>query len=770
MKSLSLTLCNFQSHRFSEMHLSGMSLAVLSGPNGAGKSSLIDAIRWCLFGTARGDANSVVTEGESLCKVEFRFGLAEDEFLVSRVRSKKGGGSTLLSFQMKNPDGSGMRGLDGKTVAETQKRIESTLHMTDALFTATACANQGNAAAFSRAKASERKQVLADILDLATWERRADAARAMGRDLATRIESLTTQAGVAEARAATVPQIEAALADSLQQTEALAILMGGYQLRLDEMQHDREQLVADREADRARRKELEEVASQLPRLKEKADTTRAQMARLNERIAAREEVAANIKKCEAAKTEVDAMEEARREADRLDRDLLVAQSRVTTAKQKHASDIAALEQTIVHGKANHAAEIKTLDQAISTATGQASVLENAPCAHPRDEATRVPFFAIYDKCPFIAQARDATDRLPGLEEERNKAAAAAPWSADAEKLESLRGSTPWASDEARVAEIASARAAIVYDGGKHSSARAQAEGLGTWQTRMGQVEAAEEALPEAKAALEAADQDYLSAATRHLNLTAELGPAKNWDALAADLERRRKAAQQEWDAADASRKTLIQEEATLRERLSAAKAASEEAAGFRDQIKQFETRSRLLAILGNPRDGAFSKGGIPALLIDQAIPALQDAANDILTALSGGQMAVELRTQRETAAKGLAETLDIIVSDQQGPRLYETFSGGEAMRVDLALRIGLSTLLAARAGAQCELFVCDETAAPLDQRGREAFVQALATVAASGRFATILCVSHCEDILDSFPVQIRVSKDESGSHCEMTHA
>src|SRR5207244_12800067 len=56
----------------------------------------------------------------------------------------------------------------------------------------------------------------------------------------------------------------------------------------------------------------------------------------------------------------------------------------------------------------------------------------------------------------------------------------------------------------------------------------------------------------------------------------------------------------------------------------------------------------------------------------------------------------------------LISTLDVNVSDELGTRPYELFSGGEKFRVDFAIRIALSKLLARRAGAPLQMLAIDE--------------------------------------------------------------
>ena len=76
--------------------------------------------------------------------------------------------------------------------------------------------------------------------------------------------------------------------------------------------------------------------------------------------------------------------------------------------------------------------------------------------------------------------------------------------------------------------------------------------------------------------------------------------------------------------------------------------------------------------------------------------------------MTGGRMSVRFDTQRELKSGALRETLDIKISDEIGTRNYELYSGGEAFRVNFAIRISLSKLLARRSGAQLQTVVIDE--------------------------------------------------------------
>ncbi len=163
---------------------------------------------------------------------------------------------------------------------------------------------------------------------------------------------------------------------------------------------------------------------------------------------------------------------------------------------------------------------------------------------------------------------------------------------------------------------------------------------------------------------------------------------------------------------------------------------------------------------------AFGRNGIQALIIENAIPEIEAETNTLLQRMSDGQLAVQLRTQRETRAGAAAETLEIEISDAAGPRRYELYSGGEAFRVNFALRVALSKLLARRAGARLETLVVDEGFGSQDQEGRFRLIEAIEAV--KDDFARILVVTHLEDLKDAFPTRIEVTKDDQGSHVTIT--
>ena len=112
------------------------------------------------------------------------------------------------------------------------------------------------------------------------------------------------------------------------------------------------------------------------------------------------------------------------------------------------------------------------------------------------------------------------------------------------------------------------------------------------------------------------------------------------------------------------------------------------------------------------------------------------------------------------------ETLDINISDELGTRNYEMFSGGEAFRINFAIRIALSKLLARRAGAPLPTLVIDEGFGTQDSAGLEKLKEAINSI--YDDFDKILVITHVDELKDAFPARIDVIKTAQGSTISMS--
>ncbi|WP_412063103.1 AAA family ATPase [Rubrivirga sp. IMCC45206] len=233
------------------------------------------------------------------------------------------------------------------------------------------------------------------------------------------------------------------------------------------------------------------------------------------------------------------------------------------------------------------------------------------------------------------------------------------------------------------------------------------------------------------------------------------------DALQASLAAR--------DAAVTARDAAAEARATAQSRLAAAQSrlgglTERLDRAAKDRERRTATKAELRdvkkerALYGHLRR-AFGKNGIPSLIIEETLPEIEARANTLLDRLSRGRTRVALETLKDKkTGGGTKETLDIRITDDQGvARPYETYSGGEAFRVNFALRIALSQMLAERSGTQIRTLVIDEGFGTQDAEGLQSLIGAIRAI--QDDFETILVITHLDELKDAFPIRIEVRKE-----------
>lgn len=209
---------------------------------------------------------------------------------------------------------------------------------------------------------------------------------------------------------------------------------------------------------------------------------------------------------------------------------------------------------------------------------------------------------------------------------------------------------------------------------------------------------------------------------------------------------------------------LLERRGALRTRLEYLDSLTER--NVTDQKERQQVQSQ--AWLHHQLVEAFGKDGIQALIIEHAIPEIEEEANSILRRLTDNRIQITIESVRDLKGGGSRETLDVKISDEIGERGYDMYSGGEAFRTDFALRLALSKVLARRSGTQLRTLIIDEGFGTQDQAGLEQLKESIHSICAD--FDKVLVVTHLEQIKNAFPVQIEVTKHpDRGSQFEIHH-
>ena len=91
------------------------------------------------------------------------------------------------------------------------------------------------------------------------------------------------------------------------------------------------------------------------------------------------------------------------------------------------------------------------------------------------------------------------------------------------------------------------------------------------------------------------------------------------------------------------------------------------------------------------------------------------------------------------------------------------YSGGEAFRVNFAIRVALSQLLARRAGAQLRTLFIDEGFGTQDEAGRQRLVEAINSV--QDQFDLLLVITHIDDLREAFPCRSWSPRRRTAAAC-----
>jgi DNA repair protein SbcC/Rad50 len=298
---------------------------------------------------------------------------------------------------------------------------------------------------------------------------------------------------------------------------------------------------------------------------------------------------------------------------------------------------------------------------------------------------------------------------------------------------------------------------IDYDAARHEEVRQR-------QRELERYEREKTALDEAERLVQQERNAEAGAQEAAFNLQENLAKdnAKK-DSLAAELTGLPQVAQelavaeQEYQTISGQRANAQQAVGSVKSRLERLAELENRKKEYGDHIAQAAREESIYKELAR----AFGKNGIQALIIDSALPELEQESNRLLARLTDSRMSLKFETQRTTKKDVLKETLDIIVGDELGTRDYEMFSGGEAFRINFAVRIALSRLLARRAGAPLPTIIIDEGFGTQDAAGMEKLKEAIISI--QDDFEKILVITHMDDLKDAFPNRIDVVKTATGS-------
>ncbi len=627
-----------------------------------------------------------------------------------------------------------------------------------------------------RLRQAQEKNLAALKEQRAALEKQAELVQRLAGDLQRKqgsADSLTS-------RLETKQKEKGVFAEVLERSDAINAAYNNWQAARRELEKWVETAARFHEQEKRRQPFLEAINSARVRLEQE----REELGKRGE------EVQARLAQLAAMEQELPALQLKQQQAEQNSGQKAVLEAELNTSREKNAglnaenkrlkAEMDELEERINKLSVAEGASCPLCGQPLSPEHRQSTLQELQAQGTLKGDAYRSNQAALKDLAVRIPQLEKQVGDLASLEKERLRLAAESAnlegrlhglrtqgeeWQQGGAKrlpeLLHLLDHGDYAHEEkASLAAVDAELASLGYDAAAHEATRRlEQEGRA--------AEAEFRTLESARTAFQPLQDEVSNLQEQHKELLEEITRLETEHTnAAADLAARQASAPDLVTAQDELNK-LQDEENRLHQEVGAARQKVNILEVQRTrQAEKTEERQAAALKVGRYQalERAFGRNGVPALLIEQALPEIEEKANELLDRLSDGSMSVRFITQSAYKAKkreDLKETLDIQISDGAGVRDYELYSGGEAFRANFAIRLALAEVLASRKGARLQMLVIDEGFGSQDEQGRQRLVQSIRTV--QDDFARVLVITHLDELKDAFPARIEVEKGERGS-------
>ena len=853
MIPLKISIENFMCYRGNvpTLSLESIHVACLSGNNGHGKTALLDSITWALWGKSRARTQEeLIHQGQRNMRVELEFMAQDQRYKVTRIYGKTNRSSTgKTELNLSVLLGTDYTSIMGNTIRDTESQIIDIVKMDYETFISTSYLMQGDSSHFTKSKPTERKKILADVLELTYYDRLETLAKTKSRNLKTKINS---NKAIIEIRSQDVAIKESIINDLTEASLSIEKLTPQLEKKSQQLSKLHKQEI-----------ELTSLITESRNITSSVQLAKAEVMSLHDQKASQEEEIKHLQELLSQSEQIvnkqNLLKELRTESVDLSKSLLKTrdlESRKIELQhlidlenqnlETRASSIQGvidnqlkpsikeipdlldqIEKSKVHSKylaeksqlfaqklsesekisdhirklelenkSLHAQMDKTrksfdqLDGSQAICPLCTTPLSPMDRDHVRNEYRRQGQESSHkfkqniemiqklneDKTALNVSLKESKEQLDQnilsnerkiailntrLNECEKSSSELCKLNNDLESLQqTLRNNSHSTESQKEIKQLSKKLNEIDYNPRRHNEVEKEIENLTPFSELAGSLYTAEENLRHLKTSLSghicAINKINNNIEKWQLELNAITEKVKLYSNTQNDIT----ACKHEIDRFQEllSSNQFIRQKATLD--LKNIATLENEIDLMASDVKTASEEANIYDELS----AAFGKNGIQALMIERAVPQIQETANQLLTQLTDNRLSVKLelhegRIDRLTGVR--SEELYINISDEIGTRSYETFSGGEAFRIDFAIRIALSKLLSARSGAPLPILFIDEGFGSQDSFGQERLIEAIQSI--QGEFEKIIVITHIDQMKEQFEDTIEVVKTDQGS-------
>ena len=688
-----IELKNFLSHADTVLEIKPDQKLLVDGVSGSGKSSVVDGLIWCLYGKARTTNRSLIKSGTSAASVTVV--LEDDDKSYRVVRSISSKGKHDLEIFEKEPKAKTFKPSKVSGMKNLQDYLEKqVLRSSYLLFINSIVYPQENVENFVRQPATKRKDLILEIINAGDYDEMLDKSKKMLSE-----KKVTKE--VTKSRKEEKNSLLSSLAD-------MASKLKDYQ-----------------DYDKVKKGEMLEVENELRETNEKLNEIKVRSIVHKDKIDRLEKAISEesflFEKEELLNLKIGELKNL---------NLMELRSKVS-ALPGYKLELDKYYQQVVDYNNWNSQMMVIIKETPSSIDYDVQIdrLNKQIIAVMSEKIDLCP--ELNKSCPIlvnknqerITQMSSEVKRLKGEKEDLAKLN-----EAHEDKIKKLGEAPVIASSDATIAikeKIVLAEAAKIE--------------LTGYEARLTQLPLITKELEEVSTRLKTYEAEIAK-------LTKELGESE-------DLSAQERNINMEMDQLMAKKNLLTMEINDTTANLTLALEASRKIERYKEDIDELSKSEEKIE---NEVDAletikeALGPNGIRAIVIDLIIPQLEDKINNILSKLS--EFRVKLDTQKSGVGdKVVLEGLFINIINDQGELFeFESYSGGERLKIIVAISEALSEV------QKIGFRILDELFIGLDEESTEKF--ALVMTSLQEKFKQMICISHLRGIKDLFDEKVTVTK------------
>lgn len=754
-----ITLHNIGPHTHTELLIGGRKFISISGKNGSGKTFAIEAIFATLFGnfpSRNGSIYDHITqryEGEASLEVIFKsFGT---RFSAKRIINNKGSHKAFLT-QIDND-----AIIAGPKVSNFEKEIAGLIGSESVVLSSVFSSQRGTGDIVD-ASPADRKEILGHILGIDYLADISENAKQKTATLKTEIDSddrrikeLTNKEPHSQLTSAR-SRIEA----SKEKLDDLNLKLNSHSQRLNQIREDGQEVGALMAKTEEAEKTLKEICTEIKMMEGEIVSIQQQITSKNELLANESAIRRKYKEiCDAkeryATIQAKHEENLKSKIKQTEIDSAIARENIRIDQEKRdiEKEILTQNKSFNTEREAHSSDVKNLNSLLQIHADNQKRKNDAGC-----KSAPLP-------CPLINDTLDSESKIENMKKQIKDAQDAYQGRCTLirQKIEDLSTALTQnryaAAERARIDILQQERQKIPIHPISNEEVLELKRTIDSEKDVLSQLHAIQtgkESIADLQNRINSVHEKLSNKKTRREELNATI--AKN-----ANVAKRYAELKTKWmDTVilkEEAQATILKITTTMAILVEQAKRHKEDIA-ILETLTQKQTQDIRQLKISETLVRAFGKNGIAQLLIDSALPQLQDILETLLEKLNH-KYTIKLSTQEETKGNKAKETLDIIVGDWMGERDIRDFSGGEQKLLKSVIRIALAVFQAQRSGSRYEILIIDEAFDALDRENAMKVLEILASL--QDRFNQIIIISHTDELLCEFPVRINFKKTYQGS-------